>query len=209
GLGDPRYASGTIRTRMMRAEELIKQCESQMALIDELQHVVDRENKRVLQTVSDAIKNLIKLGHLACVLCGLQGEAEQVVDSNPQLARLFGDPVVLEPFTWDDSRPETVKEFRTLLEKVETILPIRDPSNLYKEEMAWRIFIATDGLMGYLMRLVRESTLMALDRGQESLDINLLAEVFDGQMAKARRGLQNPFLGKLPAYHSPSWRGKA
>ena len=199
-LGDPRYANGTIFKRMDRAEHLIEDCRVQMVMLDELQHVVDRESKKILQTVSDAIKNLIKTKHVACVLAGLEGEAEQVVDSNPQLARLFGDPIYLRPFEWNDKKPNTIKEFCTLLSEIEKKLPLRDPSNLHENKLAYRVFVATDGLMGYVMMLIREATLVALDRGQESLTIDLLAEAFDLELAKERRGLQNPFKGPLPNY---------
>ena len=201
-LGDPRYANGTIFKRMDRTEHLIDDCKVQMVMLDELQHVVDRESKKILQTVSDAIKNLIKTKHVACVLAGLEGEAEQVVNSNPQLARLFSDPIYLGPFEWNDQKPNTILEFCTLLSEIEKKLPLRDPSKLHERHLAYRVFVATGGLMGYVMMLIREATLVALDRGQESLTIDLLAEVFDLELAKERRGLQNPFKGPLPD-HKP------
>lgn len=209
GLGDPRFDKGTIANRIFRVERLITDCQTKMVMVDEIQHLVDRDSKKIMQTVTDALKNLIKSKQLVCILSGLNGEAEQVVDSNPQLARLFSDPIVLEPFKWDESKPETVKEFRTLLAEIEKLLPLRENSNLHRKELAWRIFVATDGLMAFTMTLIREATLKALEHGQEALDESLFAEVFDKELSPKRRVLQNPFVGEIPEYKLPDVRRKS
>lgn len=194
GIGDPLSESGLISRRMHRLENYFDDVKTKVLLIDEIQHFIDQDNNKVLQTVSDTLKNLIKTKKLTCVLCGKIGQAEKVVDSNSQLARLFSDPKVLEPFTWDEKKPESIKEFRQLLSEIEKILPLRENSNLFKLETAWRIFSATEGLMGHLMKLIRISTVYALERGYEALDYNLLAEVFDEYLAEERRNIHNPFL---------------
>jgi len=200
GIGDPLSESGLISKRTHRLEDFIDNVKTRVLLIDEIQHFIDQDNNKVLQTVSDTLKNLIKTKKLTCVLCGKIGQAEKVVDSNSQLARLFSDPKVLEPFTWDEKKPESIKEFRQLLTEIEKILPLREESNLFKLETAWRMFAATEGLMGYLMKLIRISTIYALERGCEALDYNLLAEVFDEFLAEDRRNIPNPFLGDPPSY---------
>lgn len=199
-LGDPRYANGTVGNRLFRVEEYIKDCHTIMLILDELQHFVDRDSDLILRTVTDRLKSLIKLHKLACILTGLQDEAEQVVDSNPQLARLFPDPIILEPFGWDESRPDTIKEFRTLLSQLEKALPLNEKSNLSTRDLAWRIFVATDGLMGFLMALIREATQQALEHGLECLDEAVLKEAFDKKLGSQRRDISNPFIGPSPVY---------
>ncbi len=198
GFGDPLSESGVISKRIHRVEDFVECTNTKMILIDEIQHFIDQDNNKVIQIVSDTLKNLIKTKKLACVLCGMSGQAEKVVDSNPQLARLFPDPIVLEAFNWDERNPETIIEFRRILSEIDKIIPLREKSNLVNLETAWRIFYATDGLMGYLMKLIRISTTYALERGYEKLDNALFAEVFEEFLGKERRGLLNPFLGDPP-----------
>ncbi len=207
-LGDPRYGNGTIGNRMFRVEGFTEDCGTIMLILDEIQHFVDRDSRIILQTVSDSLKNLIKKRHLACVLTGLQGEAEQVVDANPQLAGLFPDPIVLEPFVWDEVQPQKIKEFRTLLYELEKALPLAGESNLASKERAWRIYVATSGVMRFLMVLIREATYQALKRGQEFLDDALLENAFNKKLSGERRGISNPFIGPPPEYKSPEERQK-
>lgn len=203
GLGDPRAANGTIGGMTLRLKGFIKDCGVQVFILDELQHFVDQESQKILLNVSNWLKTLIKETKVACVLVGLSGEAEQVVNANPQLARLFGDPRHLTPFTWDKAQSQTVKEFRTFLAQLEALLPLREPSQLAARERAWRCFVACDGVTAYLMALIRQATEDALLTGRESLNDVLLAQAFRKRLAGERRGIPNPFEGDPPLPKRP------
>lgn len=202
-LGDPRAASGTIGGMTLRLKGFMRDCGVQVLILDELQHFYDQESDRVLVHVSNWLKTLIKETRVACVLVGLSGDAEQVVNANPQLARLFGDPRVLTPFTWDEAQPETVKEFRSFLKQLEALLPLREPSQLATHERAWRCFVACDGVTAYLMALIRQATEDALLTGRECLDDVLLAQAFRKRLAGERRNIPNPFEGDPPLPKRP------
>lgn len=192
-LGDPRAGYGTTGNMTHRLTNFFRDCGVELLILDELQHFVDRDSRKVLLNASNWLKTLIKETGVACVLVGLEGEAEQVVDANPQLARLFGDPRVLAPFAWDEERPETVEEFRTFLEHLERLLPLREASQLADRDRARRCFLASGGVIGYLMALVRGATQLALSQGRERLDDVLLAVAFDQRLGGFRRGVPNPF----------------
>jgi len=205
-LGDPRYDKGTIGSMSKRVVNFLSDSQVELLILDELQHFVDRDSQKVLQNASNWLKTLIKDHELkmACVLVGLEHEANQVVDANPQLARLFGDAFVLDPFTWDEGTPATIQEFRILLKELEKLLPLNEPSHLVNRERAWRCFVASNGIISYLMALIRRATSLALKRGQEHLDDTLLAEAFDQRLAGKRRGIANPFVGDIPIQPPPA-----
>jgi hypothetical protein len=210
-LGDPRAGQGTIGGMARRLINFFRDCKVELLILDELQHFVDRDSQKVLQTVSNWLKTLVKETKVACVLVGLEGEAEQVVDANPQLARLFGDPYVLGPFEWDEGRPATIQVFRTFLSQLERLLPLNEPSHLAERQTAWRCFVACEGVIGYLMALIRRATYLALTQGREYLDHVLLADAFAQRLAGTRRGIPNPFIGDLPVHtkrHISVWREK-
>jgi hypothetical protein len=132
---------------------------------------------------------------------GLENESEKVVNVNPQLARLFGDPYRLAPFQWKETDPDTIQEFRTFLTEVEKRLPLVEASksNLTNKERAWRCFVASSGITGHLMKLIRKATQNALTCRQEHLDDKLLAEAFTQELGGERRNISNPFIGDPPS----------
>jgi len=149
--------------------------------------------QRVLENASNWLKTLIKETGVACVLVGLQGEAEEVVGLNPQLARLFGAPHVLLPFAWEERKPETVREFVSFLALVERALPLAEKPALAEVEMARRLHTASGGVMAYLMELLRGATYLALAEGRATLDLDVLGRAFARRLASVRRGTANPF----------------
>jgi len=144
-LGDPRAASGTVGSMTYRLTHYFRDCQVELLILDELQHFRDRDNRRVLENASNWLKTLIKETGVACVLVGLQGEAEEVVRLNPQLARLFGAPHVLLPFAWEERKPETVREFMAFLALVEGALPLAERPDLAGIGMARRLHAASGG----------------------------------------------------------------
>jgi hypothetical protein len=202
-IGDPRAASGTIGGKTLRLRNFIRDCKVRLFMLDELHHIRDQESQKILANVSNWLKTLIKDTNVACVLVGLKGVAEEVVNTNPQLARLFGDPITLSPFEWHDNKPETIKEFRTFLGHLEALLPLQQASHLVVRERAWRCFVACGGVTGYLMALVRQATEDALFGGRECLDDELLAQAFASRLAGDRRGISNPFIGAPPLSKQP------
>ena len=194
-LHDPNPSRGTEWNMLVRLYRLIQECQVRLIVVDEFQHIIDRETQRVLHDVADFLKDIINQTHVPMILVGKLGEAEAILHSNPQLDRRVGSPYVLGPFEWDRSRAsETIKEFRTVLREIDRSLPL-DWSGLQGEEMACRLFYACEGYMGWLMDLIRHSTLAAIDRGETMLTRALLAQVYEERLSQTLlgEGKWNPF----------------
>jgi len=192
-LGDPRAASGTVGSMTYRLTRFFRDCGVELLILDEVQHVRDRDSRRVLENASNWLKTLIKETGVACVLVGLQGEAEEVVRLNPQLARLFGEPRVLLPFAWDERRPEMGREFVAFLTLLEGALPLTERPELAVLATARRLHAASGGVMAYLMELIRGATYLALAEGRPTLDLEVLGRAFEQRLVSVRRGTANPF----------------
>lgn len=215
GLGDPRSDQGSIGDKTRRLGHYLRDCGTQLLILDELQNFVDRQSDRVLLEVNTWLKDLVKESGVACVLVGLQDRAEPVVDTDGQLARLFADPLVLAPFGWSWSDTPEAQEFCRFLRLLEAALPLREPSYLSRLDLAWRCWVASTGIVGYLMKLIRGATDLALLSQQESLSLDVLAHSYSRHMAGDRRGIANPFLGdpppqewKLPVVSLPDSGGR-
>lgn len=197
-LGDPRADRGTVGNKRYRIKKFFRDCQVELLIVDELQHFVDRESLQVLLNASNWLKDLIKLTKVACVLVGLDDDAETVVNTNEQLASMFPDPIRLAPFGWDETKPDGGDEFRKFLMLLERELPLKEPSHLADEERAWRCFVASGGVIGYVMMLIRLAAQLALEAGLEHIDDTLLAQAFTQRLGGERRGIPNPFIGGRP-----------
>jgi hypothetical protein len=76
---------------------------------------MDRETQRVLNAVADFLKDIINQSNIPMILIGQQGEAEPILLTNPQLSRRVGTPRYLKPFPWEQTNPETITEFCTII----------------------------------------------------------------------------------------------
>jgi energy-coupling factor transporter ATP-binding protein EcfA2 len=189
-LGDPAYDKGTTSNQTIRLIGLMKDCGVSLVFLDEFQHFIDRDSAKVLKTVSDWLKDLILDTKVPMVLIGLP-EAETVFKFNSQLSRRFANRHNLSPFSWSD---DSGIEFRTFLHAVESQLPLMDSSNLAESEMALRFYYASDGIVGYLMKLIRYGTHLALKQSQEKLDFPVLARAFEKHVLADKPHKKNPFI---------------
>ena len=191
-LGDPAYEKGTIGNQTIRLIGLIKDCGVELIILDEFQHFIDRDSEKVLKTVSDWLKTLILDTNLPIILIGLP-EAEQVLQlkSHSQLSRRFANRYCLSPFNWQS---DNGLEFRTFLHLLESSLPLKEVSNLGSSEMALRCYYASDGVIAYVMKLIRYGTYVALKQGQEKLDVNILGAAFEQYVHADKPDKVNPFV---------------
>ena len=196
-LGDPNPGRGTQWNMVTRLHTLLKSCQVRMIFVDEFQHILDRDTQRVLNAVTDFLKDIINQSSIPMILIGQKGEAEPILQANPQLSRRVGTPRYMHPFQWDRTHPKTITEFRTIMESIDLELPL-DPSGLGKEDMAHRFFYATNGYLGWIMHLIRHATHLAISQHCPTLNRVLLHHAYDACIAGTVMGEKkiNPFAVK-------------
>jgi Cdc6-like AAA superfamily ATPase len=105
-LGDPLSDKGTTFSKTKRLFKLLKECEVELIILDEFQHFIDRDSDKVLNTISDWLKQLINESKLPIVLVGLS-ESIKILEANSQLRRRFAMSDELTNFDWvGNSNPE-------------------------------------------------------------------------------------------------------
>lgn len=193
-LHDPNPSRGTEWDMIRRVHNLIKRCKVKVIFVDEFQHLMDKDTQQVVHAIADFLKDIINQAHVPMILTGKLGEAEPILEANPQLDRRVGTPLVLQPFEWDRSRAETIKEFRTLMRDIDRALPL-DLSDLQNEEMAFRFYYASDGYLGWIMEIIREAAIRAIDTDCHCLNMSLLAAAYEARLAgtDVGDGKVNPF----------------
>lgn len=189
-LGDPLPDRGTIGQITMRLCGLIGKCGVDLIILDEFQHMIDRDTEKVLISSADWLKQVLNETGVPMVLMGMPW-ATRILESNAQLKRRFGINIDLKPFGW--SSPEEQKEFIRFLIVLEKALPMRQPSNLYSGDMPFRLFCASRGVICNIKKLISKATEKAFEKGMDSITIELLSVAYDEEFALENPKSVNPF----------------
>lgn len=188
-LGDPLADRGTTVNQTLRLLGLIRACGVELIILDEFQHFIDRDSNHILLTVANWLKDLLNEASIPMILTGMP-YSDIILQANAQLERRFQMRERLESFSWEGAAQQT--EFRIFLRYLDESLPLAERSHLSDSETAWRIYCATGGVIGYVMKLVRRAAVLAIGRSLRKLERELLAEVYDERLSAGRAG-PNPF----------------
>lgn len=185
-LGDPFYnKSGRIIHKSFRLEGLLCKCNVKMIILDEVQHLIDSNRKKLIIDSSDWFKILIAKTKIPVVFVGLDYSV-QIFTENKQLGSRVLNRFALNPFKYSD------KSFRIILHYFDKSLPLKAESNLAQQDIWEYIYIATKGYLGYLKILLKESTKIALENNYSNINMSILAKAFDNKLTHIIE--ENPFL---------------
>lgn len=191
-LGDPAAHHGTLWSMNSRLLHFIQACQVQMIILDDFHHLIDKETNRVLSQVSDWLKVLIKETNVPFLVVGVDGTVRRILDANAQLSRLFAIRETLRPFRWNSQEPETIKEFTTFIDFAERMIGIGLTKEIERDDLLYRLYYATDGIVGNVMNLLRYGVTLAQQRQADTLTLQVLAAVFNMRLAEHVRRV-NPF----------------
>lgn len=191
-LGDPLPDKGTTVSQTLRLKEMMEECGTELVILDEFQHFIDRDSKKVLKTISDWLKNLMDDTKKPIILIGMP-YSHTILDAqgNEQLQRRFSVRIKLEPFDW--LKPDDRKDFRRFLRIVDEKLPFNEWSNLSDTNMAFRFYLASGGVVSKVMKLIRRAAVISLDLAREKLDLDTLSLAYEDCLAANVPEKGNPF----------------
>jgi len=178
-----------------RAVRLLKHCGVELIVLDEFHHLFDVDRAKVMTKASQWLKVLIVNTGVPVVVCGMP-EAEYVLRAE-HTERRFKQRLILRCFTW--RTPAGQREFCGMLKKLDETLPLAESSGLANASMAGRFYLACRGVPDYLMTLVRGATAEAIERGNQRIEMDDLARIYERSLAQQRVLAEqaNPFLGTL------------
>jgi predicted AAA+ superfamily ATPase len=153
-LGDPLADKGTEQQLERRLLKYLEQCKTQVLILDEIQNFVDKSAKfTVIFHMSDWLKSLLNQAKIVIVIAGLPyGDA--VFGQNEQLRGRFKNSIKLPRFNWEDD--DSRNQFLGLLDGFTALLRQQfDTVDLGSDEMAYRFYLASGGLTGYVFNIIR------------------------------------------------------
>lgn len=169
-MGDSKFAHGTENQKTARLMTLMKGAETRMVVVDEFQHFEDKVSHKVTHHVADWLKILVDETKLTLVVAGLPS-CQAVLEQNEQLRGRFQAPIMMPRFAWYDADQQA--EFIGILNAFyDGMRKYFDLPELGNDQMAFRCYCATGGLIGYLTNLLRKASRNAVDSGQQTISLD-------------------------------------
>ncbi|GMX66748.1 TniB family NTP-binding protein [Paenibacillus elgii] len=189
-IGDIFHDRGTLSNLTSRIHNYVKRCQIKMIVLDEFQHLIDSETDHVLATASNWVKTFAEEIEIPVVLCGMP-ESEKVFISNEQLDRRFCNKLALTPFSYVE--PEDQFMFRKFLAHIDEELPFPERSNIADSHIAEKLFYVSLGIPFYVMEMLVKGTRIAVLRGKDFIDEEVLSQAFQKIKRSGRPFTINPF----------------
>ena len=175
-IGDPRFDKGTENARTGRLMTLIRNCGTRLVMIDEFQHFYDKGQNRVMHHAADWLKVLVDDTRIGLVVAGIPG-CLATIEQNEQLRGRFRTPVALQRFDWRS--PNDREEFAAISSAFhDALAEYVDIPDFTSAEMAFRLYCATGGLIGYLAMLLSQVVWDAIDDKRKVITLQHLQMAF-------------------------------
>ena len=155
---------------------LLKKVGTTMIIIDEFQHFYDKASHKIQHHVADWLKTLVDRARIALVVAGLPS-CMSVISQNEQLSGRFTGAIRMPRFDWQ--KEDERGQFASILEAFQEMLPEYQFPDLASDEMAFRFYCATGGLVGYIAKILRQAIWDALFNNRTVVDLSHLAEAYD------------------------------
>lgn len=168
-IGDPNPGKGTETNMTARLITLLGVAETKMITVDEFQHFYDKKSHKVMHHVADWLKLVVDESHVVLVVSGLPS-CQAVLNQNEQLAGRFMSPIRMPRFDW--LNPDLRNEFIAILGAFQEGLAHFDMPQLNSDEMAFRFYCASGGLIGYVAKILRQAVWNAIDAESKVISLH-------------------------------------
>lgn len=178
-LGDRYWEKGTEAGLTSRLQTLLQECQTEGILLDEFQHFYDKRSQRSFES-TEWLKTLADEAKVSLITFGLQ-ESMLVIRCNEQLSGRFLAPVRLPRFEWllTEDREEFIGILGAFQDSISTHFKLLD---LTQDEVAFRVWCATGGLIGYVALLMRQAVWNAVDEGHQAITLEHLDDAYQASI---------------------------
>lgn len=189
---------GSLPMVRKRLYKYISQAEVKLIILDEFQHLISSNKKKVLNDIADTIKTIINETKVPIILVGTL-KANAVFAENPEMSRRFAEKIKLKSFSI--STKEDLTTFRTFLAQIDKLLPFENLSKLADKEMAIRFYAASNGYIDDIMRIILEAGYNAISEGHKDISNESLAKAFEITPGENQTAEGNPFSTSIEKLH--------
>jgi len=189
-LGDPEPEAGSAKKKRKRASLLLKKCGLRILAVDNFQDIPEHRPVKGVRSVGNWFRKLMDEHPLVFLALGTEA-AKEVRLANFQVRRRYMTQVHVPYFSLetDDGRVAWVQ----LLDDIDAALPLAESSELSSTKLRTRLFLACNGVIDYLIQLLRRALTLAVRKGQEFIAQSDLEEAYR-QLHGDVDDVANPFV---------------
>lgn len=159
--------TGTEAQLLSRGQKYMADRKVRLLILDEFHHLFHSDNKKVVNSVSETVKNLLIEGSCPIVVAGLE-DARRPFDDNKQLAHRAEAHLDLKPLdlTLDRDNDLYWNFLADYFLKTEQIGAAEDLVNMLEGDTPACIFEVSEGVLGAACNVVKEAVQVAARSGR-------------------------------------------
>lgn len=197
-LGDPAPSHGNAAEMTNRIAHLLREGRYDLLVFDDVNNISDGDSFNKRRLGARWIEELLNTGGTPIIMTA-RLEFLTVLQENPFLQRRLKAIPPLTGLRWNDR--DDLRDFRGVLGEMEIKFGMAARVACLDRDLSTRLCIATDGLLGYLERIVEEAAAMARRKGLGSLTTEMLKEVTRNRQAMSLSPARDPFEVKTEDLH--------
>lgn len=186
-MGDKYADRGSAEEKLKRIVVLLKGLHTEVLILDESQHFVERRRSPNGET-TDWLKILLNASKVAVVMAGLK-TTEQLF-SNEQFRRRFSATFYYNRFNINESA--SAKNFAELLVSFHKMLPVA-ALEFWGAEVLLRFHHASYGLIDYLIKIIDRAVCLVHEGDFKEIDLFVLEQAFRDEVWSLAPNARNPF----------------
>lgn len=178
--GAPYRTTEKVEVRQQRVIYLLKKIKVKVLIIDEIHHVLagTLSKQRLFLNVIKYLSNELQIS----MVCSGIRDAYNAIQTDTQLANRF-EPIVLPRWSYDE-------EYLRLLASFESIIPLKEPSYLTEGEIAKKILLKSEGLIGEISTIIQRSAVLAIESGVEKITKSIIDSIeYDAPSERKKRNI--------------------
>lgn len=152
--------------KLMQLLEILPRIQTKILMVDELNALLAGSvtKQRFFLNMLKYISNELQIS----IVAAGTAEAEHAVRSDAQIRSRF--PLRTLP-RWQEG-----DDFKKLLYNFEYVLPLKQASEIYKSEMASKLYGLSEGVIGELARILRSAAKHAIKTKDERITLDVIAQ---------------------------------
>ncbi len=150
--------------KLLQLLAILPRLQTKILMVDELNALLagSATKQRFMLNMLKFISNELQI----CIVAAGTLEAEHAIRSDAQLQSRF--PLRTLP-RWQQG-----EDFRRLLYNFEYILPLKLPSEIYKGEIASKLYGLSEGVIGEVAKILRSAAKQVIKNGEERISMEVI-----------------------------------
>lgn len=159
---------GTAEQLKQRVIQTLKDLNVKMLFIDEIHNLLTAQSERIKTQCRNALKGLSNRLQIPIILVGTD-EAKEVIEGDPQVKNRYP---IFEMTPWEND-----EDFESLLYTLESRMPLRKASNIFISPILDKIHEISEGILGNIAIIVKESAIEAIETGKEKITLGIIEKL--------------------------------